>query len=47
MMLDELTLNLLGTLFENLAESYQGEFDGWKSEVIKDERIPNKRGPSA
>jgi len=43
---DESALNLLGTSFENLAESYQGEFDGWESEVIKDEGIPNTRGPT-
>jgi hypothetical protein len=43
---DESALNLLGTSFENLAELYQGEFDGWESEVIKDERIPNRRGPT-
>ena len=46
MILDESALNSLGTSFENLAESYQGEFDGWESEVIKDQGIPNTRGPT-
>jgi hypothetical protein len=43
---DESALNSLGTSFQNLAESYRGEFDGWESEVIKDEGIPNTGGPT-
>ena len=43
---DESALNSLGTSFENLAESYQGEFDGWESEVIKEEGTSNTHGPT-
>ncbi len=43
---DESALNSLGISLQNLAESYQGEFDGWESEVIKDEGIPNRGGPT-
>jgi hypothetical protein len=43
---DESALNSLGTSFENLAESYQGEFDGWESEVMKGEGSSNTHGPT-
>lgn len=43
---DESALNSLGTSFENLAESYQGEFDGWESEVVKEEGNSNTQGPT-